>query len=336
MESCFLNVLNGKKSERIPTWFMRQAGRSLPEYRKYSEAFPDLMKKFLCPEAICELTLQPLRRFDIDAAIIFSDILMIPYALGQKVSFIEHQGPLLGDFKLNELSLDHFDQKVEPVLEGITMTTSRLSKEKALIGFVGAPWTLATYMIGKKSLKNFNEIIQFSITHENEFNKLIELLTTACIRFMEKQIEAGVMALQIFDSWAGAVPDFMIDKCITQPLLEISTHLKKNYPHIPLISFPKGIGYQIDQLIENQHVDAFSFDSTMPTPEILRIQSKKITQGHLDPNILWAGGEKLDEGVRHILKELCAHSRHIFNLGHGVLPTTPLNHIERTIQLIRS
>ena len=290
----------------------------------------------LSPEAVCDITCQPLKRFDLDAAIIFSDILTIPYALGQKVTFLEGRGPILEEVSLKSLHLGQFSEKIIPILEGIKLTKKNLPPEKALIGFVGAPWTLATYMIGQSTGKNFNETIQFSLKNPREFESLINLLTQACLHLLVGQIEAGVDAVQIFDSWASSVPDFMVKSCVMDPLLTITKTLKKNYPHIPLLSFPKGAAYALERISQMEEVDCISFDSSTPFSVIKNIQKRKITQGNLDPNILWAGGPLLQKHVKLILENLCQDSKHIFNLGHGVLPTTPLEHIEKTIQLIRS
>ncbi len=335
MQSCFLSVLKGQKIDRIPIWFMRQAGRSLPEYRKYGENYKSLMDKFLCPEAICEITLQPLRRFDIDVAILFSDILIIPYALGQGVHFEYKKGPILSELCMEKLNFDCFESRIKPILDGIQLIISNLPVDKALLGFVGSPWTLATYMIGNSG-KNFNDTIQFSLSYPDVFKKLMDILTEACIYFLKRQIESGVMAVQLFDSWAGSVPEFMMDICVLKPLIQMTTALKEKFPHIPIISFPKGVGYRLKNIAEISSVDALSFDSSVPLGIIKKFQDQKITQGNLDPNILWAGGLLLEKSVDQILSNLCNSSRHIFNLGHGVLPTTPINNIEQTIARIRS
>jgi uroporphyrinogen decarboxylase len=294
------------------------------------------MAMCLSPEAVCEITCQPIRRFDLDAAIIFSDILTIPYALGQGVDFIEGKGPILEEIPLNSLNMDHFSEKIEPVLEGIKLTRKALPSSKALIGFVGAPWTLATYIIGKSTGKNFNETIQFSLNKPEEFKELIELLTLSCINLLMAQIEAGVDTIQLFDSWAASVPDFMVEDVVINPLLKITKSIKEKYPDIPIISFPKGLTYPLQKIVENPHVDCVSFDSATPLSVIQNIQKTKITQGNLDPNLLLTGGALLERHVHNIIENLCRDSRHIFNLGHGVLPTTPIAHIEKTIQLIRS
>ncbi|MBN9565805.1 MAG: uroporphyrinogen decarboxylase, partial [Alphaproteobacteria bacterium] len=275
-------------------------------------------------------------RYDYDGAIIFSDLLVIPYALGMSVSFVENEGPRLGPLNLDLLTFENFDENLSNILVGIQKTKNKLPENVTLIGFVGAPWTLSTYMIGGKTKKNFDDVIQFSLKFPQKYETLMEILTDACIRFLCMQIESGVEAVQIFDSWASFVPDCFFDTWVIKPMEKISNHLKRKYPHIPIICFPKGIEAHIDQLVTLTDINALSFGSSAPIKTIIQAQKTHITQGNLDPNILCLGGEILEKQVIRIQNELLVSQRHIFNLGHGILPDTPLENVDKLFALIRS
>ncbi len=330
------SALEGRGYDRIPIWLMRQAGRSLPEYRSFRKNFSGFMEMCLNPDAIAEITLQPLRRFDYDGAIIFSDILVIPHALGMTVSFVENEGPKLSPLNLERLSFDFFDEKIISVASGIQNTLKKIPSHVTLIGFVGAPWTLSTYMIGGKTQKNFDSVIQFALKFPDQYKTLMEMLTQACVQSLCLQIESGVEAVQIFDSWAAFVPDCFFDDWVIKPIKEISCYLKRKYPHIPIIFFPKGTENQLDKLQSLVDVNALSFGSAASISTILKAQESHITQGNLDPNILCVGGDILEKEVHRIKNGLLDSKRHIFNLGHGVLPDTPLENVDKLFTLIRS
>jgi uroporphyrinogen decarboxylase len=336
MKKNLISALEGLGYKNIPIWLMRQAGRSLPEYRSFRKKFSNFMEMCLTPEAICEITLQPIRRFDYDGAIIFSDILVIPYALGMSVSFIENEGPKLSPLDVDMLTFENFEEKISPVLSGIQQTLNKLPDNVTLLGFVGAPWTLSTYMIGGKTQKNFDSVIQFALKFPHQYKTLMEMLTQSCIRSLSMQIESGVEAVQVFDSWASCVPDCFFDAWVIKPMNEISAYLKRKYPHVPIIFFPKGTESQLDKLQTLTNVNALSFGSSASISTILRAQESHITQGNLDPNILCMGGEILEKEINRIKKGLLNSNRHIFNLGHGVLPDTPLENVDKLFAMIRS
>ena len=328
--------LKGQGYDRIPIWLMRQAGRSLPEYVALRKNFPSFMEMCFDDEAVAEITLQPIRRFDYDGAIIFSDILVIPHALGMGVSFVENEGPRLSPLDMDALSFEYFDEKLAPISSGIQKTLTHLPAHITLIGFVGAPWTLSTYMIGGKTQKNFDSIIQFALKFPEHYKSLMSTLTQACIRSLCMQIQSGVEVVQIFDSWAASVPDCFFDEWVIKPIEEISKFLKDKYPHIPIIFFPKGTENQLSKLQKLTNVSALSFGSSASIPTILKAQETHITQGNLDPNILCIGGDILEREVHRLKNQLFESKKHIFNLGHGVHPDTPLKNLDKLFTMIRS
>lgn len=331
-----LNTLLKVPCDRMPVWFMRQAGRYLPEYKAYRKQFDNFLSMCFTPEAVLEITLQPLHRFDFDAAILFSDILVIPEALGQKVSFIENIGPVLAPYVPETLSFSVFDETLSPVIEGIHLIKKRLPPEKTFIGFVGAPWTIATYMLEGKSSRQFDVAKFFALKNTDEFLNLIDMLTAACIRFIEKQILAGVDVIQIFDSWAGVVPDFAMDAWVIRPFEKIISETRKKFPCFPFIGFPKGAQLHLEKMAHKTGVNGLSLDSSIPLEFAKKIQEICVTQGNLDPHLLKAGGDQLVQQVLKIQETLGKKGRHIFNLGHGILPDTPLENVEKVLSLIRS
>ena len=317
-----------------PIWFMRQAGRYLPEFREIRKKNQDFIKLCLNPELVNEITLQPLKRFDIDAAIIFSDILMIPYGLKQKVEFKKGIGPILEDINLDKIiNTDPVDfvQTLLPVYKGIEKVKNNL-KDKPLIGFVGAPWTLLLYMLNKRSPKNnfdFNKI------NKDKFliNRLLKKLEEMICLHIDKQIEAGANVIQIFDSWAGLLPKKELPNYCYIPILKIVEHVKSK--KIPVICFPKGIGENYLDFCSTVKPDCISIDYEVD-PKWIKEKLKDIPiQGGLDPKILLGdkeGVKKNTEKYLNIFKDY----PYIFNLGHGVLPEIKPETIEYVIQVVRN
>jgi uroporphyrinogen decarboxylase len=318
---------------------MRQAGRYLPEYREVRRKNKTFLDLCFNPQLAAEVTLQPIRRFHFDAAILFSDILVVPHALGQRVSFEEGDGPKLD--ALSEPSalrrlrgeIDH--TKLAPVYETIARVKEDLPSEVALIGFCGAPWTVASYMIAGCGTSDQLPARQFAYEHPDAFARLIGILVEASTAYLIQQFEAGVDAVQIFDSWAGILPAGEFEKWCVAPCAEIVGSVRKQLPDAKIIGFPRGIGTKLTRYIAGVPVDAVGLDWTVDLAFARdEIQARCPVQGNLDPLALLAGGEALDRGVDDILKAL-AGGPFIFNLGHGVLPDTPLAHVERLVARVR-
>ena len=317
---------------------MRQAGRYLPEYReirKDTEMFLDLC---YTPELAAEVTLQPIRRYGFDAAIIFSDILVIPDALGQPVSFKEGVGPVLEAIKAVD-ELDSLDQgklsdHLNPVYEAIQQVRKDLSSKTALIGFAGAPWTVATYMVEGGTSRDFANTKRWAFSAPQEFGKLIDILVTSITKHLIAQVEAGADALQIFDSWAGILPETAFDQWCVEPILRIVFDVKEKYPDVPIIVFPRLAGHRYLKVAAIEGVSAVSLDQTVSLDWVQEnLQKKVAVQGNLDPIYLLAGGEAMRAEANRILKSLSG-GPFIFNLGHGVLPPTPLDNVAELCEIV--
>ena len=335
----FLQVLRGEKTERVPFWLMRQAGRYLPEYRALRATKNGFMDMALDPVAATEITLQPIRRFGMDAAIIFSDILVIPYALGQDVTFAQGEGPRLANFSFQKLSLEHVHTRLQPVYAALSRTHTQLAAEgfasTALIGFAGAPWTVATYMIEGGGSKDFAKVKAMAYGQPNEFKALIALLVEATSQYLIAQIKAGAEAVQIFDTWAGALDPHGIQHQVIEPTRQIVASVKAAHPDVPVIGFPKGIGVHTRAYITQTGVDAIGLDPLTCTMWARdAVQPLCPVQGCLDPMRLLAGGTGLQKAAHKILRDFSG-GQHIFNLGHGVHKDTPIAHVETLTRIIR-
>ena len=334
MKHTLRECIEEKKTSYTPIWFMRQAGRYLPEFREIRKKNTDFIKLCLNPNLVNEITLQPLKRFDIDAAIIFSDILMIPYGLGQKVEFKKGFGPILEKINLDKIiNTDPIDfvEKLLPVYKGIEKTKSNL-KEKELIGFVGAPWTLLLYMLNNKSPKNN---FDFSKINKDKFlvNRLLKKIEEMICLHADKQIEAGANIIQIFDSWAGLLPKKELPNYCYIPIMKIVEHIKSK--NIPVICFPKGIGENYVDFCSTVKPDCISIDYEVD-PKWIKGKLKNIPiQGGLDPKILLSDKETVKKNTEKYLN-IFKDYPYIFNLGHGVLPEIKPEMIEYVIQIIRN
>jgi len=334
MKDTLRECIKGKKTSYTPIWFMRQAGRYLPEFREIRKENPDFIKLCLNPNLVNEITLQPLKRFDLDAAIIFSDILMIPYGLGQKVEFKKGLGPILEDINLDKIintNPEDFVQKLSPIYKGIEKVKNNL-KEKELIGFVGAPWTLLLYMLNKQSPKNnfdFNKINK----DKSLINILLKKIEEMVCLHVDKQIEAGASVIQIFDSWAGLLPKRELAKYCYIPILKVVDHIKLK--KIPVICFPKGIGENYIDFCSTVKPDCISIDYEVDPKWIKEKLNGLPVQGGLDPKILLTDKEKIKKSTENYLN-IFKDYPYIFNLGHGVLPEIKPETIEYIIQLVRN
>jgi uroporphyrinogen decarboxylase len=323
-----------KKTSYTPIWFMRQAGRYLPEFREIRKENPDFIRLCLNPNLVNEITLQPINRFDIDAAIIFSDILMVPYGLGQKVEFKKGLGPILNDINLNKIINNKpvdFIRNLLPIYKGMEEVKKNI-KEKNLIGFTGAPWTLLLYMLNKKSPKNnFN----FNKINNDKYliNRLLKKIEETVCLHIDKQIEAGANIIQLFDSWAGLLPRKELPNYCYIPTLKIVEHIKSK--KIPVICFPKGIGENYVDFCSAVKPDCISIDYEVD-PEWIKEKLNGIPiQGGLDPKILLTDRENIKKNTEKYIN-IFKDYPYIFNLGHGVLPETAPETIEYVINIIRN
>ena len=316
-----------------PIWLMRQAGRYLPEYRTLRERIPYFLVFCMTPELAAEATLQPIRRFGLDAAILFADILVVPHALGQQVSFTEGEGPALAP--LGKLQPAEVARRVAPVWDTVRRVKGELAKEVALIGFAGSPWTVATYMVEGGTSRDFNNVRYFAFNKPEGFQLLIDIVVEATITYLKGQIEAGADAVQLFDSWAGVLPEAEFRRWVIEPTRRITEALKKAHPTVPIIGFPRGAGVLYEAYRRESGVDAVSLDQTVPLAWARdRLQSVGPVQGNLDPVLLVVGGEPMEAAVRDIRAQL-GHGPFVFNLGHGILPQTPPENVAELVALVR-
>ena len=335
-----LRALKGERLDKPPFWLMRQAGRYLPEYREIRSQAGGFLDLCFSPKLACEVTLQPIRRYGMDAAILFSDILIVHYGLGQGVAFKEGEGPVLDPVRnasdLSRLSLDGFHERVAPVYETVTRIAEALPKETTLIGFAGSPWTVATYMAEGGGSKEFVAVKRWAYGDPEGFGQLIDLLVEATVSYLSRQVEAGAEVLQLFDSWAGALPEPGFRRWCIEPTIRIVAALKARHPDIPIIGFPRGAGTLYVPYATETGIDAVSLDTTVSVAWAAEaLQSKLPVQGNLDPILLVAGGDALDREVERILSGFSGGA-HIFNLGHGVTQTTPPETVERLARRLRA
>jgi uroporphyrinogen decarboxylase len=334
-----LRVLAGESLSVPPIWLMRQAGRYLPEYRKIRERAESFLSLCFNPQLAAEVTLQPIRRFGFDAAIIFSDILVVPHALGQRVSFEVGEGPRLDALSepdaLGRLrpTIDH--AVLAPAYETIARVKLELPPAVALLGFCGAPWTLATYMIAGRGTADQLPARMFAYHYPQAFADLIDRLVDASSDYLIRQFEAGADAVQIFDTWAGILPDDEFDKWCIDPIGRIVAKVRSRIPAARIIGFPRGAGTRLGRYLAGVPVDAIGLD-WMVERSYARdyVQKRRAIQGNLDPLALLAGGDTLDRAVDTIL-EAFGEGAFIFNLGHGVVPDTPVAHVEQLVARVR-
>ncbi|MGY3238701.1 uroporphyrinogen decarboxylase [Bradyrhizobium sp. USDA 4472] len=335
----FIDVLSGQRQAVPPLWMMRQAGRYLPEYRELRAKAGGFLDLCFNPALAAEVTLQPIRRFGFDAAIIFSDILVIPYALGRSVRFEVGEGPRLEPLdepaKVASLAAQADFGKLAPVFEALQIVRGALDPNIALIGFCGAPWTVATYMVAGHGTPDQAPARMMAYRHPEAFAKIIDVLVENSIRYLLAQLGAGANALQIFDTWAGMLPPAEFARWSTEPTRRIVEGVRAKVPDAKIIGFPRGAGAQLPGYVEATGVNAVSIDWTAEPAFIReRVQSKVAVQGNLDPLALITGGAALDRAVDDVLANF-AQGRFIFNLGHGIQPETPIAHVEQMIRRVR-
>ena len=337
IEQRMMRALKGETLSPPPIWMMRQAGRYLPEYRATRSVAGSFLDLCYSPDFAVEVTLQPIRRYGFDASILFSDILVVPHALGRDLRFEEGRGPLMtpiGEDEIGGLATKGFHEKLGPVYETVRRLRRELPAETTLLGFCGAPWTVATYMIAGKGTPDQAPARLFSYRHPEAFGKLIDLLADVSADYLIRQLDAGVDSVQIFDSWSGVLDEAGFAAYCEEPVRKMVERIKRHHPNAPVIGFPKGAGSRYETYRQNTGVDVLALDWTVPLSTAARLQRDGPVQGNLDPMRLVAGGKALEEGIDRILQAL-GGGPFIFNLGHGVTPETPLDHVAAMVARVR-
>lgn len=335
-----LTALAGEVGTSVPIWLMRQAGRYLPEYRATRARAGDFLELCYRPELAVEVTLQPIRRFGFDAAILFADILLVPDALGQRLEYREGEGPKLEPVRsvrdIGRLGQGDLHARLGPVYETVRELKTRLPAEVTLIGFAGAPWTVATYMVEGGGSADHATVKRWAFADPDGFQKLIDLLIDATTEYLLRQLDAGAEAIQLFDTWAGALPEEAFRRWCVAPVAAIVRKLKARHPQVPVIGFPRGAGVMYDGYAAATDIDGLGLDATVPAGWAATfLQHQATVQGNLDPQMLVAGGTALRRETERLLATL-GHGPYIFNLGHGIVPDTPVDHVAELVRIVKS
>lgn len=332
-----LSVLSGGNPGQVPVWLMRQAGRYLPEYRKLRAEKGGFLELVYDPEAAAEITLQPIRRFGFDGAILFSDILIVPHALGQDLRFEAGEGPRLSPALVDAslAALERVPARLEPIFRTVEKVKAQLSPETTLLGFAGSPWTVATYMVAGQGSRDQAAARGYAYADPGAFAQIIDAIADMTVDYLSGQIAAGAEALQLFDSWAGSLSPAEFEQWVIAPTARIVSALKARHPQVPIIGFPKGAGAKLAAYARETRVDALGLDETVDPAWAAREMPDGLPlQGNLDPLVLLAGGAALETAVVRILSSFEGRP-HIFNLGHGIVKETPIAHVERLLELVR-
>ncbi len=335
----FLSVLSGNIETPPPIWMMRQAGRHLPEYMELRGQARDFLDFCYTPSLATEATLQPIERYDMDAAILFADILLILDALGLSVKFEKGVGPIVeqvaGGSDLDAVPAETAAQRLSPVYETVDRVRSRLAKDKALIGFCGSPWTVALYAIEGRGGTDKSEARMWAYQKPEALDQILAALVEASAHYLYAQVQAGANAVMLFESWAEGLPEDLFDRIVTKPNAALVKRLRELGAEVPIIGFPRGAGTLLPGFVRDSGVDAVGLDTAISSEFVTNsLLASFPVQGHLDPLLLIAGGKALDDRVRY-LKQVYSNRPHIFNLGHGVRPETPIAHVERVVELVR-
>ena len=337
MPGLLLDTLRGKVTERPPVWLMRQAGRYLPEYRALRAEKGGFLELVYDSEAAAEITLQPIERFGFDGAILFSDILIVPYAMGQDLWFEAGEGPRLAPPLVDEAldSLVAVTDRLAPVYETVRRVRARLDPGVTLLGFAGSPWTVATYMTAGQGSRDQQAARIMAYRDPGAFGAIIEAIAAVTVDYLRGQIEAGAEAVQLFDSWAGSLAPDQFERWVVAPNAAIVAALKQSHPSVPVIGFPKGAGAKLPAYARETGVDAVGLDETLdPAWAMRELPAGMPVQGNLDPLLLLAGGEALERRARAIVDSFAGRP-HVFNLGHGIDKETPIKHVERLLAVVR-
>jgi len=338
MPGLLLDTLRGKNSLPRPIWFMRQAGRYLPEYRALRAEKGGFLALVYDSEAAAEITLQPLRRFGMDGAILFSDILIVPHAMGQDLKFLIHEGPRLSpplaDAALHGLLA--VPSRLEPIYQTVRLVKARLAADQTLLGFAGSPWTVASYMVAGEGSRDQHVTRAMAYHDRVAFEAIIAAITSITIEYLAGQIQAGAEAVQLFDSWAGSLAPGEFERWVIGPTAAIVAALKEWFPQVPIIGFPKGAGEKLPAYANETGVDALGLDETVDPLWAGRALPKTLpVQGNLDPLLLLSGGAEMVRQTRQVL-EAFSDRPHVFNLGHGIGQTTPVEHVGHLLDLVRN
>lgn len=338
-EKTLIRALKGEVLDTPPVWLMRQAGRYLPEYRETRKTAKNFLSFCYTPDLAVEVTLQPIRRYDFDASIMFSDILVIPDALGQDVAFKEGEGPVLDPIRsvdeLSKLDANRVLDHLSPVFEVVRRLRQELPEDKTLIGFAGSPWTVAIYMIEGRGGTEGENARRWAYQNPESFSEIIDLLVDATSRYLIEQVNNGAEVLQLFDSWSGLLAEQPFRRWVIEPTKRIVEAVRAQHPNVPIIGFPRGSGLMAPEFVRETGVNGVSLDANMPLQWARdHIQPLATLQGNLDNQLLVAGGGAMDEAVLRI-KDTLGAGPFIFNLGHGIVPATPPEHVARLMELIR-
>jgi uroporphyrinogen decarboxylase len=337
-EKPLLAVLKGERRDPVPTWMMRQAGRYLPEYRQLRHDRGSFLELVYDSDAAARITLQPLERFpEIDAAILFSDILIVPFAIGQNLTFVAGEGPRLTP-PLTSANLDDltpFLTRLEPIYETVAKVRAQLGEGKTLIGFAGSPWTVATYMVAGQGSRDQSEARRLAYADNERFGEIIARIEHVTTDYLSRQIDAGAEAVQLFDSWSGSLSPAQFEQWVIAPTARIVAALRERHAGVPVIGFPKGAGGKLSAYARETAVSALGLDETVdPCWAASELPKDLPLQGNLDPLALVAGGEVLETAVGRVL-DAFVDRPHIFNLGHGILQDTPIEHVGELIALVK-
>lgn len=338
MPGILLDTLQGKPSDQVPLWLMRQAGRYLPEYRALRQEKGGFLELAYDSTAAAEITLQPIRRFGFDGAILFSDILVIPHAMGQDLWFEAGEGPRLAPPLIDAAwaALEPMPQRLDPVYGTVRRCRQLLGPDTTMLGFAGSPWTVATYMVAGQGSKDHHEARALAYRDPVAFGELIEAIERATVDYLIGQIDAGVEAVQLFDSWAGSLAPDQYARWVIAPNARLAAALHAARPGIPVIGFPKGSGEKLAAYARETGVDAVGIDETLDPAWVAATLAPDLpVQGNLDPLLLLAGGEALVERTNVILRAF-ADRPHVFNLGHGIGQFTPIAHVEQLVATVRA
>ncbi|WP_281288852.1 uroporphyrinogen decarboxylase [Sphingomonas xanthus] len=337
MDKPLLAVLKGERRDPPPMWLMRQAGRYLPEYRALRAEKGGFLDMAYDPVAAAEITLQPLRRFPFDGAILFSDILIVPHAMGMDLTFVAGEGPRLApplaDARIRDLKPSM--ERLQPIYETVHKVKAELDPKTTFLGFAGSPWTVATYMIAGKGSREQAEARQLAYLDPAKMDAIVDIVSRITVDYLSGQIDAGVDAVQLFDSWSGSLSPAQFERLVIAPTAAIVAELRRRHPDIPIIGFPKGAGGKLRAYADETGVDAIGLDETVdPHWADRELPARLPVQGNLDPMALIAGGDQLAAAVRRIL-DAFGDRAHIFNLGHGIQQTTPIAHVEQLVALVK-
>lgn len=338
MPGLLLDTLRGENVRPRPSWLMRQAGRYLPEYRALRAEKGGFLALVYDSEAAAEITIQPLRRYGMDGAILFSDILIVPYAMGQDLEFLvgegPHLSPRLADAALS--SLHAVPERLTPIYDTVKLVRAQLPADKTMLGFAGSPWTVATYMVAGEGSRDQHVTRELAYRDPAAFQAIIDAIVGVTIEYLAGQIMAGAEAVQLFDSWAGSLSPAQFERWVIAPNAAIASAVNARFPDVPVIGFPKGAGEKLPAYARETGVQAIGLDETIDPLWAHKVLPEGLpVQGNLDPLLLLAGGDEMERQALHIL-ETFADRPHVFNLGHGIGQTTPVEHVGQLLNLVRN